>query len=177
MFDHLLGHFTVRREFTRRARLAAACEYGLVQAIDRAAAVNVEHHADHRRSRTAMQAEHMVLTARWRENSASHFASRRALVPYRLVEAARLLEIAGNEFDAAHAADETGCHYDSPRSYEPPKSFFTCEPALPKSICPAKRCFSAAMVRPMSLSVSASISLIKAEMAWAASMSDIRLGR
>jgi len=43
---------TRRREFARRARPAAACGYGLVQAIDRAAAVNVEHH-DHRRSRTA----------------------------------------------------------------------------------------------------------------------------
>ena len=59
----------------------------------------------------------------------------------------------------------------------PPRSFFTCAPARDKSIRPEKRCLSAAMVRPMSLMVSASISLIIAEMACAASTSDIFFGR
>ena len=44
--------------------------------------------------------------------------------------------------------------------------------ALPKSICPAKRSLSAAMVRPMSLSVAASSSLISAEIASPASIFD-----
>jgi hypothetical protein len=63
------------------------------------------------------------------------------------------------------------------RTHPPPSSFFTSAPALPKSICPAKRCLSAAMVRPMSLSVAASSSLISAEIASPASTSDICFGR
>src|SRR5262249_6309104 len=54
----------------------------------------------------------------------------------------------------------------------PASSFFTIALALEKSIRPAKRSLSAAMVRPMSLSVAASSSLISAEMASPASMSD-----
>jgi len=87
----------------------------VVQTIDRATTVYVERNADHRRSRTAMQAEHMVIAAGGAK--IARVVSRRdgRKSPYRLIEAARLLEIAGNEFDAAHAADETGCHCDSPR--------------------------------------------------------------
>ena len=54
----------------------------------------------------------------------------------------------------------------------PASSFFTMALALLKSMCPAKRSFSAAMVRPMSLIVAASSSLISPEMASPASISD-----
>ena len=63
------------------------------------------------------------------------------------------------------------------RPHPPPSSFFTIALALEKSICPANRSLSAVMVRPMSLSVAASSSLISEEIAEAASMSDMCLGR
>jgi hypothetical protein len=56
-------------------------------------------------------------------------------------------------------------------------SFFTIALALEKSIRPAKRSLSAVMVRPMSLSVAASSSLMSAEMAWPASRSERCCGR
>ncbi len=83
-----------------------------------------------------------------------------------------VVEIGGDESDAVHVANEAWRHARHPAS-----SFFTSAPALEKSICPEKRCLSAAMVRPMSFSVSASRSLMSAEMASAASRSDMRLGK
>jgi hypothetical protein len=69
------------------------------------------------------------------------------------------------------------CLASLPKHYDPPpSSFLTSAPALEKSIWPAKRVFSAAMVRPMSFSVAASSSRISDEMASAASRSDIRDG-
>ena len=62
-------------------------------------------------------------------------------------------------------------------SYHPASSFFTMALALPKSICPEKRSLSAAMVRPMSLRVAASSSLMSDEIASPASISDNCCGR
>ena len=59
----------------------------------------------------------------------------------------------------------------------PANSFFTMALALPKSMRPANRSLSAVMVRPMSLRVAASSSLISAEMASPASMSESCCGK
>lgn len=148
-----------------------------MQMRDRLPIRDIENDPDHCGLRAGVQTKDMVIGASAAEEAGIVSSVDWLQIPHGFVKTRRLVEIASDEFDTAHAANEAG-HQIAPRNYEPPpRSFFTCAPALPKSICPAKRCLSAAMVRPMSLSVSASISLIKVEIACAASRSDICFGR
>jgi hypothetical protein len=158
-------------DIPRRRRLAAGRRDLRMQSIDRFAVGDVENDAHHGGLRAAVQPDHVVIARGAAEIARVVSRLDRREVPHAFVKPRRLLQIAGDQIDAAHAADEARHLYD------PPRSFFTCAPALPKSICPAKRCLSAAMVRPMSLSVAASSSLISAEIAEAASKSDICFGK
>ena len=144
-----------------------------MQRLDRLPVGDIEYDTHHRGLRAAMQAEDMVITAGAAKILRVVAPLDGRQPPHRLVKTRRLIEIGGDKLDAAQAANEARRH----RRHPLPSSFFTIAPALEKSIRPEKRSFSAAMVRPMSLSVAASSSLISEEIAEAASISDMRLGR
>jgi hypothetical protein len=81
-----------------------------MQTRDRLSIGDIENDPDHGGLRAKVQAKHMVIGAGPAEQA--RIVSRRHWleIPHRFVEARSLIEIAGDEFDAAHAANEAGRH-------------------------------------------------------------------
>src|SRR5262249_60822511 len=85
--------------------------HGAMQGIDALPVGHVEHDADDRRLRAAMQAEDVVVGTGAPEQPRPLACRDRPQAPDALVEPRGLVEIGGDEFDAAHAADDTLRHY------------------------------------------------------------------
>jgi hypothetical protein len=62
-----------------------------------------------------MQPEHVVIVAGAAEITGVVSLLDGRQPPYGLIETARFVEIGSHKLDAAHAADETGCHFGQVR--------------------------------------------------------------
>jgi hypothetical protein len=93
-----------------------------MQLRDRLPIRDIENDPDHRRLRAKVQAKHMVIGASAAEEACPLPALPRARgrigwgprdrlqIPHGFVKTRRLVEIAGDKFDATHAANEAGRH-------------------------------------------------------------------
>src|SRR6266568_138199 len=81
-----------------------------MQMRDRLPIGEIENDPDHRRLRACLQTKHMVIGAGAAEEARIVSSLDWLQIPHGFVEPRRLVEIAGDEFDTAHAANEAGRH-------------------------------------------------------------------
>jgi len=91
-------------------RGAARGDHGVVQRRDRFPIGDVEHDADHRGLGAALQPKDMVIARGAAEIDGVVAPLDRGEPPYIFIEARRLVEIGGDEIDAAQAANEAVGH-------------------------------------------------------------------
>ena len=121
------------RQLRRPAGRATRRQDCLMQGAHPLPIGDIEHDADQRRLRPAVETEDVVVSVRYRGAAACPYALHRTQTPHALVEPSGLRQIGGDDLDAAHAADRALRH----ARHSPASSPFTNPEALPKSILPA----------------------------------------
>ena len=121
------------RQLRRHAGRATRSRDCLMQGTHPLPVGDIEHDADQRRLRPAVETEDVVVRSGTTQQQPVLPLLHRTQTPDALVEPPGLRQIRGDDLDAAHAADRALRH----ARHSPASSPFTNPEALPKSILPA----------------------------------------